>query len=329
VKAWLMGTNDELAPPLEHPGRLGPGDLLGVLGELAPGRAAEAYAALGYRVVPMHAVRGDLGCTCQHGIRCADPGKHPCLKDWPRAASTSPSEVRGWWQRWPEANVGLVTGTRFDVLDLDGPTGAEALRAAVLQRGLAEHPGPVARTGGGGWHLLFAPTGLGNRVGLLPGVDWRGRGGVVVAPPSVHPSGRAYRWVRPLAAELPAVPEGLRRLLAPPPPATPPPAELPTGRGGAWAQGALDREARAVASAAEHTCNATLNRAAFRLGQLVAAGLLDAGEVRTRLLAAALAAPATGHHDRERRARATIESGLTGGARKPRPGLPARTGVGG
>jgi hypothetical protein len=311
----------------DYPARLSPGDLLAALGEPSPGRAAEIYAALGYRVVAMQAVRPDSGCTCPRGIRCADPGKHPCLADWPHAASTAPAEVRRWWQRWPLANIGLVTGARFDVLDVDGPEGVEALRAALSQCGPAEHAGPVARTGGGGWHLLYTPTGLGNRVGLLPGVDWRGRGGLIVAPPSRHASGRPYRWVRPLGAELPAVPDGLRRLLVPSRPATRPPAELPAGRAGAWAQGALDREAHAVATAPAHTCNHALNRAAFRLGQLVAAGLLDASEVRSRLLAAALAAPATGHRDRERKARATIESGLAGGARKPRATLPARLGV--
>ncbi|HEY2956623.1 MAG TPA: bifunctional DNA primase/polymerase [Actinomycetota bacterium] len=313
----------------DDPARLSAGDLLAALGELTPSRAAEAYAALGYPVVPLHAVRPDGGCTCHHGTRCTDPGKHPCLKAWPSAASTAPAEVRRWWQRWPQANVGLATGTRFDVLDLDGPEGMEALRAALSQRHPTEHPGPVARTGGGGWHLLYAPTGLGNRVGLLPGVDWRGRGGVIVTPPSQHRSGARYTWARALSGELPAVPDGLRRLLAPARPAVRPPGEVPAGRAAAWAQGALEHEAHAVATAREHTCNATLNRAAFRLGQLVAAGLLDAGEVRARLLAAALAAPATGHHDRERKARATIESGLAGGAHKPRAGLPARTGVGG
>ena len=312
------------------PARLGPGELLGALGDLPPGRAAEAYAALGYRVVAMHATRPDGGCTCQRGTRCADPGKHPCLADWPHAASTTPAEVRRWWQRWPLAGVGLVTGTGFDVLDLDGAEGVEALRPVLAQRDPAEHAGPVVRTGGGGWHLLYAPTGLGNRVGLLAGMDWRGKGGVIVAPPSRHASGQTYRWVRPLGGELPAVPDGLRRLLAPPPrPATRPPAELPAGRAGPWARGALDREAATVRAAPAGTCNATLNRAAFRCGQLVAAALLDADQVRARLLAAALAAPATGHRDRERKARATIESGLAGGAAKPRPGLPARMGVGG
>src|SRR5207247_964527 len=96
------------------PARLSPGDLLGALGALPVGRAAEAYAALGYRVVPMHAVRSDGGCTCRRGTRCPDPGKHPCLAGWPRAASATPAEVRSWWQRWPLANVGLATGTRFD-----------------------------------------------------------------------------------------------------------------------------------------------------------------------------------------------------------------------
>jgi hypothetical protein len=293
-------------------------------GELPPGRAAELYAALGYRVVAMHAIRSDGGCTCQQGSRCADPGKHPCLANWPRVASTTPAEVRRWWQRWPAANVGLVTGARFDVCDLDGLAGEQALRAALSQRDPQEHPGPVARTGGGGWHLLYAPTGLGNRVGLLPGVDWRGRGGVVVAPPSRHASGRSYQWVRPLAAGLPAVPAGLRRLLTPPrvERTTLPPPQPATGHGGRrgerYARAALEREAAAVRGATPGTCNHTLNRAAFNLGQLVATGLLEAGEVRAVLLAAALAAPATGHADRERRARATIESGLAGGARKPR-----------
>ena len=313
----------------DDPARLGPGDLLAALGELAPGRAAEAYAALGYPVVPVHAVRPGGGCTCRRGTRCADPGKHPCLAGWPSAASTSPAEVRRWWQRWPQANVGLVTGTRFDVLDLDGPEGVEALRAALSQRHPAEHPGPVARTGGGGWHLLYTPTGLGNRVGVLPGVDWRGRGGLVVAPPSVHPSGRAYRWLRPLAAELPAVPDGLRRLLAPPPPASLPPAVLPAGRGGAWARGALAAECAAVAGTrpgreGRKGRNHALNRAAFRLGQLVAAGLLDHQAVTAALLDAA-AACGLGQPE----ATATIKSGLAGGARRPRIGLPARTGVGG
>jgi len=310
-------------PWVDEPGRVGPGDLLAALGELGCGRAAEVYAAVGFAVVAMHAPRPGGGCTCRAGSACSEAGKHPRLAGWMRLAATDPARVAGWWRRWPDANVGLATGRRFDVLDLDGVQGVEALRAA-LQIAPWEHPGPVARTGAGGWHLLYAPTGLGNRVGLLPGVDWRGRGGLIVAPPSWHASGGRYTWFRPLTAVLPAVPEGLRGLLAPPPAtrATLPPAFRPAGgdggRAGRYARAALQREAARVRAAPPGTCNHTLNRAAFNLGQLVAAGLLDADQVRAVLLAAALAAPATGHADRQRKAKATITSGLRAGAARPR-----------
>jgi Bifunctional DNA primase/polymerase, N-terminal len=304
------------------PTRLGPGELLAALGDLDGARAAVVYATLGYPVVPMHTTRLAGTCSCGE-LACSDPGKHPRLAGWTRLASTDPMVVGEWWRRWPQANLAVATGRRFDVLDLDGPQGVEALRA-VLSIAPAEHPGPVARSGGGGWHLLYAPTGLGNRVGLLAGVDWRGRGGLIVAPPSQHARGVRYAWVRPLTATLPSVPAGLRRLLAPPPATrtTLPPASQPTrrdgGRAGRYAQAALQREAARVRAAPPGTCNDTLNRAAYNLGQLVAASLLEADQVRAVLLAAALAAPGTGHADRERKAKATIGSGLRGGAAKPR-----------
>jgi hypothetical protein len=298
---------------LDGPARLGPGELLAAFGALGGARAAAMYAALGFAVVPMHAAQPGGACSCL-ARACSDPGKHPRLRGWQRLATTDPAAVGEWWRRWPDANLGLVTGRRFDVLDLDGDLGVEALRAA-LSIAPWEHPGPVVRTGGGGWHLLFAPTGLGNRVRLLPGVDWRGRGGLIVAPPSQHASGRRYRWVRPMTATLPEVPAGLRRLLAPPATqrTTLPPAPTSAGHSGGYGRAALAREQAAVATAPIGRRNATLNRAAFNLGQLVAAGLLDADEVQGVLLAAALEAG-----NPEAKARATIASGLAGGAAKPR-----------
>jgi hypothetical protein len=306
-------------PRVDELARLDPGDLLAALGQLDRARAAETYAALGFPVVAMHTTRPGGGCTCPAGPGCTDPGKHPRLAAWTRLASTDPAMVRGWWRRWPDANLALATGRRFDVLDLDGTQGAEAL-CATLQIAPWEHPGPAARSGGGGWHLLYAPTGLGNRVGLLPGVDWRGQGGLVVAPPSRHASGGPYAWQRPLTGVLPEVPAGLWRLLAPPAVerTTLPPAAGPGRRSVGYAAAALQREAARVRAAPPGSCNATLNRAAFNLGQLVAAGLLDPEQVRAVLLGAALAAPSTGHSDRERKAKATITSGLRGGAAKPR-----------
>jgi hypothetical protein len=308
-------------PGVPAPARVGAGDLLAALGDLATGQAAEVYAACGYPVLPMHNARPGEGCSCPEGAGCPWPGKHPRLAGWPRLASTDPARVRGWWRRWPDAGVGLAAGARFDVLDVDGEQGAVALRA-VLSIAPPEHTGPVARSGGGGWHLLYAPTGLGNRAGLAAGLDWRGRGGLIVAPPSRHACGGRYAWARPLTAALPTVPDGLWRLLAPPArPAIPTPAELAGGRAAAWARGALRRERAAVAAArrggrGRPGRNHALNRAAFRLGQLVAAGLLDAATVTAELLAAA---EACGLGQRE--ARATIASGLAGAARKPRVGL--------
>jgi hypothetical protein len=292
------------------PARLGPGELLAALGALSCARAALVYAALGFPVVPMHGARPGGACTCPSRA-CPDPGKHPRLAGWQRLATIDPATAGEWWRRWPDANLALATGRRFDVLDLDGDQGVEALRAA-LTIDPAEHPGPVARTGGRGWHLLFAPTGLGNRVGLLPGVDWRGRDGLIVAPPSRHASGTRYRWARRQTTVLPEVPAGLRRLLTPlpTPRTTLPPAP---GRRSGYGSAALAREQAAVAAALPGRRNATLNRAAFNLGQLVAASLVDVDQVRVVLLTAALQAG-----NPETKARATIESGLRGGAAKPR-----------
>jgi hypothetical protein len=72
------------------------------------------------------------------------------------------------------------------------------------------------RTGGGGRHLYFAHPGglIRNKVGLVPGVDLRGDGGYVVAPPSVHSSGVRYLWVeghRPGSTAIAALPDWVLR----------------------------------------------------------------------------------------------------------------------
>ncbi len=107
-------------------------------------------------------------------------------------------EIRAWFRRWPRANVGVVTGpvSGLVVLDVDPRHGGEE-----SLRHWSEHHGPLpetpeATTGGGGRHLYFATRDpeLGNRVAVVPGIDLRGRGGMIVAPPSIHPSGRPYLW---------------------------------------------------------------------------------------------------------------------------------------
>jgi hypothetical protein len=120
-------------------------------------------------------------------------------------------EIRAWFKRWPKANLGVVTGpvSGLVVLDVDPRHGGEeSLRTWIERHGLLPTT-PEAETGGGGRHLYFATRDpeLGNRVAVVSGIDLRGRGGMIVAPPSIHPSGRPYVWKQGHApTELPLAP---------------------------------------------------------------------------------------------------------------------------
>lgn len=122
-----------------------------------------------------------------------------------QAELPSVSDVTGWFRRWPDANLGVVTGTisNLIVIDIDpNHGGADALED--LERRFGAMPATVeSRTGGGGRHLYFAHPGfpVRNRVGIGRGIDLRGDGGYVVAPPSIHPSGEPYRWLSGQAPE--------------------------------------------------------------------------------------------------------------------------------
>jgi hypothetical protein len=149
------------------------------------------------------------------------------------------------------------------------------------------------RTGGGGWHYWFAPTGLGNRPPRgLAHVDWRGIGGCVLAPPSRHASGRLYRWLRDLdQAPLPEVPAGLRAVLHPDRPTSPRLAD-PTGPpavGHPYGRRVLAAELGALGRATPGQRNHTLNQTAFKVYRYVAAGLLGEEDVTTAFTSAALA----------------------------------------
>jgi hypothetical protein len=107
--------------------------------------------------------------------------------------------VCGWFQAWPNAGIGIVTGSisGLVVLDIDVRHGGD-VSLEGFEREHGRLPTTVeCRTGGGGRHLYFAHPGglIRNKVGLAPGVDLRGDGGYVVAPPSTHPSGGRYAWV--------------------------------------------------------------------------------------------------------------------------------------
>lgn len=145
--------------------------------------------------------------------------KRPLLPWEPyRHRRARPGELVAWRRRWPEANVGIVTGavSGLVVLDIDPDKGGEA-SLAELEARFGPLPATLAvRTGGGGRHLWFRHPGepVPCAVGLRPGIDVRGDGGYVVAPPSIHPSGRPYRFEEGSAGEPAPLPGWLLALLA-------------------------------------------------------------------------------------------------------------------
>jgi len=281
-------------------------------------RAALAMAARGWHVFP-----------------CVADGKRPVLRgNWQQHATTDPDRIRRWWEGTPY-NIGISCGpSGLVVIDLDivkdgsGPDGADSL-ARLCER--AGQPRPfgtfTVRTPSGGTHLYFraAARPVRNSAGRLgPRIDIRADGGYVVGPGS-RIGERTYQ-VRRNALPRP-VPEWIIDALAAPPavlsPALLSPAVLspeprllpgPGTRGAtAYAKAALREETLRMAIAVDGTRHDTLNRAAFSLGQLVAAGLLPDLVVMTALTAAARMSGLT-DPDVAR----IIRAGLAAGARNPR-----------
>jgi hypothetical protein len=265
-------------------------------------------------VLPLHTPDQHGRCSCGHGD-CPNPGKHPRTRHGLRDASTNAARIQAWWAGWPHANVGVATG-RLVVVDVDDAHGRAAL--AALEHAHRRLPRTLTAATGQGAHLYFhaGEHRVANSVGRLgAGLDVRGRGGYVVARPSLHADGHRYRWsVRQRPAPLPSWLAELLTPAATPPRPTPLPGSADGDRRRRYLLAALRGELADVAAARLGTRNDTLNRAAFRLGQLAAAGRGGREELSGRLLAAALAAGLT-----EAESVATINSGLAAGHRHPRP----------
>jgi len=186
------------------------------------------YAAIHYAekqdfaVLPDHTIVDEC-CTCGRKD-CDRPGKHPMTPNGIKDASNDLAVIGDWWndtQGLP--NVGIATGTvsKIIVIDIDVKTGGlETL--AFWKQAHGELPKtPTVRTPTGGLHIYFKyPEGkeVGSRTGVAPGVDSRGNGGQIVAPPSIHMIGGKYEWIEPLTTPLAEIPEWLLDIILRPKP---------------------------------------------------------------------------------------------------------------
>lgn len=162
-------------------------------------KAALDYARHGWPVFPLHTII-DGRCTCAKGKDCGkDSGKHPKTEHGFKNAATDEQTIRQWWTLCPNANIGLATGKGSGLLVLDVDPrydGDETL--AELERQNGPLPTTIeSLTGGGGRHIILKHPGYPVKSGagvLGPGLDVKADGGYIVAPGSLHLSGRRYEW---------------------------------------------------------------------------------------------------------------------------------------
>jgi Bifunctional DNA primase/polymerase, N-terminal len=227
--------------------------------------------------------RAGCGCLTCHGFY---------------AATTDPARLAAMLARVPGGLLAIRTGTASGlcVVDID-PRNDGRLDTDLMT------PTATVATGGGGWHLYYRHPG-GPTVPALPGragVDIKGEGGYVAAPPSVHPgTGQSYRWAgRRAVVEMPPA---LRSAIVPAPSARPAPLSAAVTRAAAGISAPdalLAAHLRAVQSAPEGRRRVTLYGAARGVARMVAAGAITDDDARAALTAAGQAA---GQTDRDIRA---------------------------
>jgi hypothetical protein len=177
------------------------------------GLAATHYASMGWPVClgahPYRRVRGSAepgrACSCDR-VGCPSPGAHPASPAWQMQATVDTNVIGSWWETRPEANVILVTGRVFDVLDVPAAEGSAA-SGAMTAAGVAM--GPVACLGDE--RMLFFVLTRGSPAdedewwscgldcepqSVAPGLRWHCRDSYVLAPPSAYPGGLTARWLR-------------------------------------------------------------------------------------------------------------------------------------
>jgi putative DNA primase/helicase len=281
--------------------------------------AALNYAARGLAIFPI-----PLGTK-----KSCKSAKHSDGRKW--GATRDADEIRRDFTQWPDAGIGIPTGAinRIVVVETDTKAGGHAHDGEPSLRELEAKHGPLPNTlqamsPSGSVHRYFRHPGADIKVKctqseLGAGIDVKGDGGMIVAPPTVRPDG-VYRWINrnPIAA----MPAWLIELTKDKPPTISQRAAIrrPIGTLNGYATAALKNETDALSNAPNGRRNAALNLASFNLHQLVAAGKLDEAEVERALIRACeinglMFDKVNGGINKILK---TIESGAQAGLRSPR-----------
>ena len=163
---------------------------------------ALAYIERGFSLLPLHTVverNGTMKCSCRNP-QCSAPAKHPAGSLVPhglKQASSDRVTIKKWFGGLATKNIGITTGiiSGIVVLDIDPRHGGNESLSALEEKHGALPLTLRWQTGGGGQHIIFKHPGgnIRNSVGTLgAGIDVRGDGGYIVAPPSRHNSGNYY-----------------------------------------------------------------------------------------------------------------------------------------
>ena len=272
--------------------------------------AALGYVERGFSVIPLTPQEK----SPHRALLPRDARGRPTWKPY-QESPPSEHEIGRWFQMEPKANLGIVTGAVSGIVvqDLDSSRG---LAETHRRGGIPETP--VSKTGHG-LHVFYRHPGhdVHNFVRRLPGMDLRGDGGYIVAPPSIHPDGHRYHWQVDLSTPIAPPPGWLVELWTEDPAQdlinaalNDPPRPV---RSGKYGSGALTNELDRLSKAVNGSRNNTLVTAAFRMGQLIASGRLDREEAERGLTLVSLQIGLT-----EKETRATVASGISAGMSNPR-----------
>src|SRR5262245_14621740 len=155
-----------------------------------------------------------------HVFPCLPRDKRPATANGVKAATADADTIRRLWQHDPQFNIGVATGkpSGIFILDVDGIDAEAELRKLEAQHGAL--PATVEVITARGRHVYFkmpdVPP-IRNSAGkLAPGLDIRATGGYVLAPPSIHPTGRRDGWSVDCASALAEAPAWLLQIIAAP-----------------------------------------------------------------------------------------------------------------